>query len=1176
MNNRRFRDRFSIVLMIVALVSLLGSLIVSQGPPDADRTARRMASRVEKRLAILDRCAETVLSDESVRLPELDLPQDMVIYRYCDDTLQAWRHQFPLMNDDIRPGRMLVQRLTGARSSLLSPLADVGGQLSFVNYGPKWYLVRSRTQDNRVVVSGLEVVNELDDRAYRGINPRLFRGSGYLVQPLGGNGSPVAVGGVPLFKLAAETFGTQQKDSPMAWFSLALLACGALLFLANRRQWWRYGAVLALIVGSFVWAYFYGRGVQGRTRIFSPLLYADGGVLYSLGAVILLNMLITLVVLSTYLMRRRIFTALVVRHRRLSLVAGCVVLVTLIVTIACYLHTTFLSIVMNSGISLELYKPESLSFYSGVVYLSYLLLSLSLLLLVQMLSPALRAAGLIRYDVFSPLGRMLFALLTALYFVIASSVLGFRKEENRIAVWSNRLAMDRDISLEIQLTAIERSIASDPLIGTVSALENSAQTIENRLKDTYLSRVAQDYDITVYVMNGQNVNETLNAIFNERISSAVQIADRSLFYYSRDVVGRPRYSGIFTYYTSEYGITNVLVGVESKSNREDRGYLSLLGISEPGRMVLPAHYSHAKYLSGRLVTFKGGYAYPTVFTEALHRHAGGHTVLGGYVHFIHPVSDEETIVISRENTEALSYIVEGVLFALIAWSFVTAVSFRRRRTRKLERQYYRARLNAVMLGALVLTLVAMAVFSVFFVYRRNEADMKTILSSKISSIQSMLQQQARQAEDFRGLRTQEMSSAIDEIGTTLKSDVTLYTPSGLAFMTSTPEIFDRMIIGPRIDETALAGIADDHLRYVIRREKIASHSFWSLYAPIFNNDGKMIAIVSSPYTDRNYDLEREIFSHVVTIFTAFLLLLILARLVTSAVIGRMFKPLTEMSRKMNTAEIGSLEFIRYERDDEISTLVRAYNRMVQDLSDSTRRLAQAERDKAWSEMARQVAHEIKNPLTPIKLKLQMLIRMKDSGNPKWEEKFDEVASVVLEHIDILADTANEFSTFAKLYSEEPVPIDLDRLLREEVSMFDSRSDIRFTYIGFDGAEITGPKPQLTRVFVNLITNAVQAVEGRMEEQREAGETPLPGEVYVSLRNAAKDGFYDIVFEDNGPGVKEENRSRLFTPNFTTKSRGTGLGLAICRNIIERCKGEISYSKSFSLGGACFTIRYPKS
>lgn len=250
--------------------------------------------------------------------------------------------------------------------------------------------------------------------------------------------------------------------------------------------------------------------------------------------------------------------------------------------------------------------------------------------------------------------------------------------------------------------------------------------------------------------------------------------------------------------------------------------------------------------------------------------------------------------------------------------------------------------------------------------------------------------------------------------------------------------------------------------------------------------------------------------------------------------------------------------------------------MVKDLSDSTRQLAQAERDNAWSQMARQVAHEIKNPLTPIKLEIQRLIRLKQNNNPKWEEKFDQVTAVVLEHIQILSDTANEFSTFAKLYTEEPVLMDLDKVLQDQILIFDNKENIRISYMGLEKAMTTAPKPQLIRVFVNLITNAIQAVEIHQRETAEKGETPPEGHVLICLRHGTKDGFYDITFEDNGPGVKGENMEKLFTPNFTTKSGGTGLGLAICRNIIEKCEGEISYQKSFSLGGACFVVSIPKN
>ena len=130
-------------------------------------------------------------------------------------------------------------------------------------------------------------------------------------------------------------------------------------------------------------------------------------------------------------------------------------------------------------------------------------------------------------------------------------------------------------------------------------------------------------------------------------------------------------------------------------------------------------------------------------------------------------------------------------------------------------------------------------------------------------------------------------------------------------------------------------------------------------------------------------------------------------------------------------------------------------------------------------------------------------------------------------------------------------------------------------MGLDNAMAMAPKPQLIRVFVNLITNAIQAVEIQQKEAAENGETPPEGHVLICLRHGTKEGFYDITFEDNGPGVSGENLDKLFTPNFTTKSGGTGLGLAICRNIIEKCEGEICYQKSFVLGGASFVVSIPK-
>ena len=442
--------------------------------------------------------------------------------------------------------------------------------------------------------------------------------------------------------------------------------------------------------------------------------------------------------------------------------------------------------------------------------------------------------------------------------------------------------------------------------------------------------------------------------------------------------------------------------------------------------------------------------------------------------------------------------------------------------------------------------------------------MHSVMSDKINSITTMLEASTTDIGQTSEINRREMRKLLDQVSSDTYSDVTLYTPSGHMLMSTTPMVFERQLLGERINGSAYGHIVYQHRRYWIQKEKVWNVSFYSMYAPIMNGSGEMIAIICSPYSEDNYDFEEDAVTHSMTIISLFLVFLLMALLMVTRVVDRMFRPLSEMSQKMNTAGLESLEYIDYERNDEISAIVQAYNRMVKELSDSSKKLAQAERDKAWSEMARQVAHEIKNPLTPMKLQIQRVIRLKQKGDPAWLERFDEASKVLLDHIDILTDTANEFSTFAKLYTEEPVQIALDKVIQEEMAMFDSKDNIRFDFIGLNDVTISGPKPQITRVFVNLINNSVQAI----------GDAP-DGRILVSLRNSMRDGFYDIVFEDNGPGVSEENVGKLFTPNFTTKNGGSGLGLAISRSILERCGATISYSRSFSLGGACFVISYPK-
>ena len=1152
------RDRFHIRrLMAYILLGTAGvlmglALLLDRSHRDPSSAADEFSRAVGKRISLMDSFLDQAAEEDDASWLSLELPEDMVLYRYLDDTLQCWINQFPLLSDDIRP-RTVVQRLGDGRSALTSPLSEVGEGLSFVNYGPKWFLVKSRMSGNARLVAGLEIADDLKAGSVNGVNPRLSLDEGYSLQPLSsGIGVPVMLEGEPLMKLVPEQVIESGRYHPLPfWLSVLAALGGLLLLLASWPGWGRFCLSVLCQGGLLAGVYFYGRHLAHGSQLFSPLLYADGPFFYSLGAGLLVNLGILCFVSSLFIMKGTLLKA-IRRRSSTALKVSVIILAALAaVGICAYIHIAFKSILLNSGICLELYKINLLNQYSAIVYLSFLSLALTIPMLADIAAPVLRSLNGMRFDAFSGRSRTVFSILAGAYFVIASALMGYRKEGSSVEVWANRLAMDRDLSLELQLRAVEPQVASDPVIRALTQLEDGTHLIRARLVSSSMGRISQDYDISVLLLG---TDELSTGILDERIRSGVRLWDGSHFFYSLSSAGQARYTGFFTYLDPAAGPSSILVLVESKHNREDRGYLSLMGVTEPGRVSIPPRYSYAKYVDGRIVSNKGEYAYPTVLDGQLPQR-------DGYVHFVEQVSSSEVVIISRSETPPLFFVVEGVVFALLTFLLISLLT--RRRRKDSSPRYFQNRISLVLYLSLSFTLIGMAAFSVWFVYRRNAADMRGIMNARINIIQSMAQSMLRDIDRTRPVM--DAMDAVDRIGNTLHTDLSVFSASGVLISSTTPEVYERMFLGHRVDDRAYKLLVYDHQRFAILREKVGRRRFYNLHAPVFGPSGEIVAIVSSPYTGRSVALETDTILHVATILTAFILLLLLSRYVTMAIISRMFRPISEISDKMKVTDVDHLDELEYDRDDELKPLVESYNRMVRDLSESTRRLAQVERDKAWNDMARRVAHDIKNPLTPIKLKLQMLIRLKQSGNEKWVDKFDEVCATVLEHVDMLADSADQFSTFAKLYDQSPEPLDLDELVRQEVALYDTREDVSLEYIGFSGAMVSGPKPQLIRVIVNLLTNAMQAVD----------ELGGRKSIAVSLRNSTVDGFYDLVVEDNGPGVSEEIRERIFTPDFTTKSSGSGLGLAICQKIVEHCGGEIFYARSFTLGGASFTVRYPK-
>ena len=254
------------------------------------------------------------------------------------------------------------------------------------------------------------------------------------------------------------------------------------------------------------------------------------------------------------------------------------------------------------------------------------------------------------------------------------------------------------------------------------------------------------------------------------------------------------------------------------------------------------------------------------------------------------------------------------------------------------------------------------------------------------------------------------------------------------------------------------------------------------------------------------------------------------------------------------------EEIVWNRKDEIGDLVKEYNKMVAKLEESAEALAKTEREGAWREMARQVAHEIKNPLTPMKLSIQYLQKSIDSNHPNVKELSSNVANTLVEQIDHLSKIAADFSQFANISNTNMEEFDLHDVLRSLHELYRSDENIEFIWRPLpEKIIVNADKTQMNRLFTNLFANAVEASE--------------EGDCKIEVTEERYDGVVKINIKDHGEGIPQEMQSRIFIPNFTTKSSGTGLGLAMCKGIVEQVKGKIWFDTEKG-NGTTFHVEVP--
>lgn len=483
-------------------------------------------------------------------------------------------------------------------------------------------------------------------------------------------------------------------------------------------------------------------------------------------------------------------------------------------------------------------------------------------------------------------------------------------------------------------------------------------------------------------------------------------------------------------------------------------------------------------------------------------------------------------------------------------------------------------LNAF-LGVGLVTVLAMGIVGQEVVEEETEGAERESLRRHLEQVEQILALRAQTGElPYRVLARTD----IDSLSAVIGADVNVYRGPALA-ATTRPQLVRDRLISERMPIDAYRAVFLEGQRTAFVQEEIGSFAYREGYHALLDEGGTPHFIISIPTLPEQERIEEERARTTAYLFGALLLLLLVVMSTAAVVADALARPVGRLRVGLEAVAKGQFEQkIPVVTRDEVGDLVRTFNEMQEQLAESRRELAQHERQLAWREMARQVAHEIKNPLTPMKLSVQHLRRAFDDlagqetgdlDEPqirRFAGLFDRITNTLIEQIDALARIANEFHTFARMPTRVMERLDLNAVVREAVSLMQEEEGAEIVLNLHDEPLIVeADREELRRIYINLLKNALQAI-------------PEDREGYVEVetaRNGLHDGMHWAVsaVRDNGAGIPADLRDKIFQPNFSTKTSGTGLGLAIARKGVEEMKGEIAFETEEGKG-TTFRLKLP--
>ena len=586
-------------------------------------------------------------------------------------------------------------------------------------------------------------------------------------------------------------------------------------------------------------------------------------------------------------------------------------------------------------------------------------------------------------------------------------------------------------------------------------------------------------------------------------------------------------------------------------------------------------YSYAVYKNNLLIAASNKYPFKiSLRKDEIPKQEFERIINNDYDELWYRASSNKVVVIAKKQNSLIESI---TLFSYLFCSFLFLVALFRVITFLLKAGEDWSSLNVfsqlnirsqvhstiIFISILSFLIIGIATISFFISrYNRNNVDK---LSRTASIMVKEMQKRVREYSTFDDmvkiydpLASADLKKLIEEVSDIHDVDVNVYDLEGNLQVSSEEEVYERGILSTKMHPKAYYHL--QRLREVqyVQEERMSSLNYLSIYAAVRDEEGKVYAYLNIPYFLSQIDINQEISNFLVTIINLNAFIFLIAGVIALFITNRITRSFSIIGDKMKEIQLGKTnEEIIWNRNDEIGELVKQYNKMVHQLEESATALAKSEREGAWREMARQVAHEIKNPLTPMKLSIQYLQKAITNNQPNVKELTTNVANTLVEQIDHLSKIAADFARFANIGIRQEEIFDLHNVLESLKDLHSSNPKINFKWERLPQALIVkADKTHMNRLFTNLLTNAIDACSEKENCTIEVSEELREKSVLIMIK-------------DNGEGIPEAMRPKIFTPNFTTKSSGTGLGLAMSKSIVEQAGGEIWFETEDGMGTTFF-------